>query len=122
MNEIARRLSALIQESGMTYRDLSDMTGIPKSAIQRYATGGTEKIPVDRIIKLSGALGTTPEALLGWESEIKTHPQLSERVLRRLREDPEFREVFDFLLNVDPGMLSAIKKLAQGLARRKQDS
>ncbi len=120
MNEIAKRLSALIQESGMSYRDLSEMTGISKTAIQRYATGDTEKIPVDRIIKLAGALGTTPEALLGWESKTKTHPQLSERVLRRLREDPEFCEVFDFLLNVDPDMLSAIKKLAQGLALDKQ--
>lgn len=118
MNETAKRLSALIQETGMTYRDLSEMTGIPKSAIQRYATGGTEKIPVDRIIKLAGALGTTPESLLGWDSNTKTQPQLSERVLKRLREDPEFSEVFEFLLNVDPGMLPAVKKLAQGLVRR----
>ena len=44
MNEIASRLSAAIAAGKWSYGELSKATGIPKSAIQRYATGATEKI------------------------------------------------------------------------------
>ena len=43
------------------------MTGIPKSAIQRYATGETEKIPLDRLELLAQALGISSAYLMGWE-------------------------------------------------------
>lgn len=51
-------LQQRIQSSGMTYKQLEEQTGVPKSAIQRYASGTTEKIPVDRLRKLDAVLGT----------------------------------------------------------------
>ena len=67
MNEIASRLCAAIAASKMSYGELSNATGIPKSAIQRYATGATEKIPSERLRALASALGLTLTALTGWE-------------------------------------------------------
>ena len=67
MNEIANRLSAAIAASKYSYGELSKMTGIPKSAIQRYATGATEKIPLERLRALASALGVALSALTPWE-------------------------------------------------------
>lgn len=52
-------LQQRIQSSGMTYKQLEEQTGVSKSAIQRYASGTTEKIPVDRLRKLDAVLGPT---------------------------------------------------------------
>ena len=69
MNEIAQRLYTLIQQKQLSYGELAALTGIPKSAIQRYATGTTEKIPLDRINRLAAALGVSSSALTGWQEE-----------------------------------------------------
>ncbi|MCL2060960.1 MAG: helix-turn-helix transcriptional regulator [Oscillospiraceae bacterium] len=62
------RLRTAISGSRYTYKDLEDLTGIPKSSIQRYATGKTKKIPVSAIMRLAPHLGSTPAALLGWSA------------------------------------------------------
>lgn len=46
-----------VRKSGKTYKELESLTGIPKSAIQRYVTGVTRKIPVDRMDALEQCLG-----------------------------------------------------------------
>lgn len=70
MNDISKRLLELIESKGLSYGELAKITKIPKSALQRYATGVTIKIPLDRINLLASALNTTPAYLMGWE-EIK---------------------------------------------------
>lgn len=67
MNEIAERLLDLINRNNATYGELSKQTGIPKSAIQRYATGETEKIPITRIELLAKALHSSAAYLMGLE-------------------------------------------------------
>lgn len=78
--EVAARLMAAIKKAGLSYGELSLMTQIPKSAIQRYATGETEKIPLNRISALASALNTTASALLGWVTDernaIPTRPDI----------------------------------------------
>lgn len=72
MNDISKRLLSEIQKTGMSYRELSEKTGLPKSAIQRYAVGETDKIPIDRLELIARALGTSAAYLMGWESEPAT--------------------------------------------------
>lgn len=67
MSEVSKRLFELITKRGASYGELAEMTGISKSALQRYATGETEKIPFNRLEAMAKALKTTPEYLLGWE-------------------------------------------------------
>ncbi len=69
MNEISERLKFAIKQSGLSHRELEIKTGIPHSAIQRYAAGTTDRIPIGRLETLAKALGTTAEHLLGWESQ-----------------------------------------------------
>ena len=67
MTEVSKRLLELIGRRGMSYSELAAKTGIPKSALQRYATGETAKIPLNRLEAMAGALRTTPSYLLGWD-------------------------------------------------------
>ena len=69
MSEISNRILEIILNKEISYGELSDKTGIPKSALQRYATGQTEKIPIDRLEKIAKAIGTTTAYLMGWEKE-----------------------------------------------------
>lgn len=74
MNEITQRLYTAIIEKGISYGELARLTGIPKSAIQRYATGATGKIPLERLSSLADALGIPRSALTGWEESAQDAP------------------------------------------------
>lgn len=66
MSELSKRILSLIEEKGLSYGELAEMTKIPKSALQRYATGSTEKIPLPRIEAIAKALGVSSAYLIGW--------------------------------------------------------
>lgn len=66
MSEMSKKILALIANKNVSYGELSILTGIPKSALQRYASGETEKIPIDRLKKIAIALGCEPAYLMGW--------------------------------------------------------
>lgn len=72
--EIAAKLLAAFNESPYSYGDLAKLTGIPKSALQRYITGDTEKIPMDRLREICGRLGLDVAELIGWNGN-GTEPQ-----------------------------------------------
>lgn len=67
MSEISKRLLQLIEDNDISYGELSKKTNIPKSALQRYATGETEKIPITRIEIIAKALNTTAQFIMGWD-------------------------------------------------------
>lgn len=68
----SKRILEILKTSKMSYGELSKLTGISKSALQRYATGETAKIPIDRLEDIAKALNTTPAYLMGWEESAKT--------------------------------------------------
>lgn len=103
MSDISKRLFNAIQEKGFSYGELAKMTGIPKSAIQRYATGQTPKIPMDRLQMLADVLHVSAQYLMGWEDETKKEPQPPDlvnndpeltEILERARDDPHLRMLF----------------------------
>ena len=69
MSDISKRILDILLNKEISYGELADKTGIPKSALQRYATGQTEKIPIDRLEKIAAAVGTSAAYLMGWEPE-----------------------------------------------------
>ena len=66
MSEISDRLLRVINYRNISYGDLAKATNIPKSALQRYATGETEKIPIDRLETIAEALNVSTAYLMGW--------------------------------------------------------
>ena len=74
MSKIASKILQILIEREISYGELSERTGIPKSALQRYATGETEKIPIDRLEKIAVAIGTSTAFLMGWTDEKENSP------------------------------------------------
>ena len=119
MSDINERLHWSIVLSGYSYGDLAKITGIPKSAIQRYATGETEKIPLDRLEKLADALHVSAQHLMGWEEEEK-EPLVNEdeeltALLTRARDDPNIRMLFSVTKDAKPEDIEKAIKIIQML-------
>lgn len=57
LQELRRRLRARRLFLDLTYQQLADKTGMSKSTLQRYETGGIKNLPYDKILVLSEALG-----------------------------------------------------------------
>lgn len=89
MSNTTTNLITQIKKSGMSYGELSKATGIPKSALQRYATGQTSKIPVDRLMLISRALKVEPFSLLNFNTASE---MMSELIYTHdmLRQHPPF--------------------------------
>lgn len=74
MSDLSNRILRLIEDKGLSYGELAEMTNIPKSALQRYATGETEKIPLPRIEIIANALGVSSAYLIGWDTAGEQEP------------------------------------------------
>ena len=103
MSELSERLKKAIKNSGLSQRELEIKTGIPHSAIQRYASGDTDRVPISRIEILAAALGVSAEYLLGWNKETPAYDAKGGRV-------EEFVELFQQLTDAQQAfILSSIK-------------
>ena len=69
---VSDRIRAQMDLLHLSYGELSAATGLANSAIFRYATGHTDKVPTDALEKLAQALGVTPAYLTGWEERPRT--------------------------------------------------
>ena len=67
MMTVSNRIRERMQLLNLSYGELAAATGLTKSAVHRYATGLTDKVPTEALEKLAGALGVTPTYLTGWE-------------------------------------------------------
>ena len=76
MKSRASRIKSLIEESGNTYQELEQITGIKKSSLQRYASGETVKIPLSAIEKLANAFNVSVSFLM-WGTEEKKSSEIS---------------------------------------------
>ncbi len=89
MSDISKRILDILLNKEISYGELADKTGIPKSALQRYATGQTEKIPIDRLEKIAAAVGTSAAYLMGWEPEDRPSIPAASNILPM----PEMRKI-----------------------------
>ena len=69
LNERALRIKKAIEDKGLSYVELSKLTGISKSSLQRYASGETTRIPIGNIEIIAKCTGVTARYLMGWEDE-----------------------------------------------------
>lgn len=69
MAAIAGRIRARRLEMGYSYQDLADRTGMNKSSLQRYESGGIANVPLHRLEVIAQALEVSPEWLMGWDEE-----------------------------------------------------
>lgn len=93
MKLIAMILFNEMQNKKITYDELSAMTRIPKSSLQRYLTGERD-FPIDRYEAICGALGLDPAAVLGWTKDDKRKDGLDGEIANLLSELPETERAF----------------------------
>ncbi len=92
---VSERIREQMTLLDLSYGELSAKTGLTKSAIHRYATGHTDKIPTEALEKLAQALGVTPAFLTGWEQE-RPHT-LAAHFEGEEFSDEELKEIADFV-------------------------
>lgn len=119
MSDISQRLYNSIRAKGYSYGELAKLTGIPKSAIQRYATGQTPKIPLDRLQALADVLNVSSQYLMGWEEEekkplVNDDEELTE-LLERVRDDPHMRMLFSITKDATAEDVEKAIKIIQAL-------
>lgn len=71
MNEIEiimARLRQVITESGLSYSEISKLTGIPKTTLNRWANGQIKRMPIDDIKIIADALGVSAKWIMGWDT------------------------------------------------------
>lgn len=91
---VSERILAQMKARGLSYGELSLATGLAKSALHRYATGQTDKVPTEAVEKIARALGVTPSYLMGWEERPHT---LAAHFEGEEFSDEELREIEDFV-------------------------
>lgn len=89
MIDRAERIRQAIKSKGVSYAELERVTGVSKSALQRYASGETKKIPVDVIESIATATGVTARYLMGWDEE----QQQSSDIARLMSQHDNIRPV-----------------------------
>lgn len=87
---VGERLAYYREKKGISLGELSRLTNIPKTNLQRYEKGTTKKIPIDVIPVLEKALTLQTGTLMGWidenekeQSEDKICPLPQENVYPR---------------------------------------
>lgn len=63
---LSSRIRKARKEKRLTLEQLGEMTGVGKSAINKYEKGVVTNIPPERLELLANALDVTPGYLIGW--------------------------------------------------------
>lgn len=74
---VSQRIKNVLEEKNMSLQELSDLTGIAKSSLQRYSSGATDKIPTDRLVKIALKTHTSIFYLLGQDVPMEEEPTLN---------------------------------------------
>lgn len=70
-NKIIERLKECVEKANVSYSELEKRTGISKSALQRYISGTTKKVPVEAIQLVAKAIGVSAKYIMGWNADEK---------------------------------------------------
>ena len=121
MSELSKRIYQAICDAGLSYGELAILTKIPKSALQRYATGETEKCPLSRLEAIAKATGVSPAYLMDWDEEEASTAdedgtaayisELTETLYRR----PGMRILFDAAKDAPDDVLQKTADLLEAL-------
>lgn len=84
-NDLSQKIKDLRAKHGLTLEHVAQAVGVGRSTVRKWETGQIQNMRRDKIAKLSTALHTTPEYLMGWEEETKLQqPTESDKNLIRL--------------------------------------
>lgn len=120
MVNIGKNIMEARKRAGLTQEELATRVGYKsKSAINKIELG-IRDLPQKKIVQFAEALGTTPAALMGWES---TTPEQKKNdamvsVVAKMRKDPEFFDVVSMLAELPAEQYTSIKQLISALRNK----
>lgn len=109
MNDRAKRIKRLVEESGKTYNELEKITGIAKSSLQRYASGATAKIPLAAVEKLAAAFGVSQAHIMGWDEKPAEDLQAMGALAAQVVTDPDAMEMARQYMAMDQADRQAVR-------------
>lgn len=114
LTELIEKIKLRRLELGLSYQELSDLTGINKSTLQRYETGFIKKVPIKQVQIIAKALNVTPGYLMGWEndSENQTYylnPEAA-KMAQEIYDNPQYKVLFDATKKLKPESIKEVMK------------
>lgn len=116
------RLREAMLATGKTQSDLAAETGLNKSTISRYMSGGVEP-KLKAVVSLARVLDVDYQWLYGYDvPKIRTPEQKKNddlvKVVAQLRKDPEFFDVVSMLADLPADQYASIKLLISSLRNK----
>lgn len=119
------KMKEILKSKKMTYDELSEKTSISKSTISKIF-GGFNTNPTLKYLKLiAAALDCSIDDFFEWETE-PTSPYYLDRktaeLTQELRDNPNYRMLFDAARDLSPGDLQALIDIANRIKGTNKDS
>lgn len=73
---VGNRIRQRRLELGLSGEEVGKMLGVNKTTVYRYEKGEIDKMPIEVVEKLSVALRTTPDIIMGWNTDVSTPTNL----------------------------------------------
>ena len=73
---VGNRIRQRRLELGLSGEEVGKMLGVNKTTVYRYEKGEIDKMPIEVVEKLSVALRTTPDVIMGWNNDASTPTNL----------------------------------------------
>ena len=114
LTELIEKIKLRRLELGLSYQELSDLTGINKSTLQRYETGFIKKVPINQVKIIAKALNVSPGYLMGWENnkENQTYylnPEAA-KMAQEIYDNPQYKVLFDATKKLKPESIKEVMK------------
>lgn len=71
-NDMSQKIKDLRAKHDLTLEQIAQQVGVGRSTVRKWETGQIQNMRRDKIAKLAIALHTTPEYLMGWETNNST--------------------------------------------------
>lgn len=125
LTELIEKIKLRRLELGLSYQELSDLTGINKSTLQRYETGFIKKVPINQVQIIAKALNVTPGYLMGWENnkENQTYylnPEAA-KMAQEIYDNPQYKVLFDATKKLKPESIKEVMKFIDYQKAKEED-
>lgn len=116
--KVGQRIKDRRKALKMSADELGAKIGKNRATVYRYENGDIENLPIEMLNPIAEALQTSPQYLMGWESD---KPETSKKidaatdVLIRMETDKQYSELVLTLYKMDNDRLSAVKAMLDSL-------
>lgn len=100
MNSISDRLFLAYTKKGLSYEELGKRSNVSRATIQRYVTGETDRIDIDKLQAICSVLDVDVANVLGWSDEKEDiDKKLSREIVSLIStfDDSRKRQAIDYL-------------------------